>query len=173
MEAYQLAHINEYSDYTLSAGDLFGAANAAGLARERLQLAQVAKTHHLTLFASEATLDDAERAFPGAYTQPVTKVLVPSENAKLTGDQLLAASIISDEFRITKVEYQLTGEGLMGKLIGVGTSGFNRFGNVTSGYRALWNTADVPNGSYDLRSVVYDASGNVTYSIATAVTLAN
>jgi hypothetical protein len=167
-----VAHIDEYSDYTLSGGFPFGATNGIGIAKEKRRLAQEAETDHLSLFASAATLNDAKRAFPGAYTQLITRVLVPTENAKLTGDQLLTA-MVDSEFRITKVEYRLTGTGLRNELIGVGTSESTRFGNTTSGYRALWNTADVPNGRYDLRSVVYDASGKVTYSNATAVTVAN
>ena len=91
----------------------------------------------------------------------------------MTGDQLLSATV-SDEFRITKAEFQLSGEGLRGALIGVGNMKLIVVGkNTVLGFRTLWNTADIPNGIYHLRSVVYDALGKVTYSVPTDVTLAN
>ena len=173
MQAYELVHINEYSDYTLSGGFPFGVTSGTTVATIMRQLAEFAKAHHLSLFASMASVNDAKRAFPGAYAQPVTRIVVPTEDAKLTGDQILSATV-SDEFRISKVEFQLSGEGLRGALIGVGNLKLIVVGkNTVLGFRALWNTADVPNGSYKLRSVVYDALGKVTYSVATDVTLAN
>lgn len=173
MEAYELVHINEYSDYTLSGGFPFGVTSGTEVETNIRRLAEVAKAHHLSLFASTAAVNDAKKAFPGDYTQPVTRTVVPTEDAKLTGDQILSATV-SDEFRITKVEFQLSGEGFRGALIGVGNMELIVVGkNIVLGFRALWNTADVPNGSYDLRSVVYDALGQVTYSVATDITIAN
>jgi hypothetical protein len=173
MKAYELVHINEYSDYTLSGGFPLGVTSGTTVATTIRQLAEVAKAHHLSLFASMASVNDAKRAFPGGYTQPVTRIVVPTEDAKLTGDQLLSATV-SDEFRITKAEFQLSGEGLRGALIGVGNMKLIVVGkNTVLGFRTLWNTADIPNGIYHLRSVVYDALGKVTYSVPTDVTLAN
>ncbi len=41
------------------------------------------------------------------------------------------------------------------------------------GWLLGWKTTDVPNGSYDLRSLVYDAAGKVAYSKSIAISVKN
>jgi hypothetical protein len=168
--AHVFVNINEYSDYTLSGGFPLGFADGITAATNLRHLAEMAKAHHLNLFASTAEVNDAERAIPGDHTQPITRVLDPLRGNDLKGNQLLGASG-SDEFRVTRVDFQLTGGGLRGALIGVGKSYYT--GWNTEEWYTEWNTAGIPNGPYGLQSVLYDASGNVTYSIAVPVTVAN
>jgi hypothetical protein len=96
---------------------------------------------------------------------PTTSVLLPSNGASLKGTQDLVASAF-DYATLTKVEFRLTGGALNNALIATGTSGLY-------GWAAGWNTASVPNGTYTLQSVAYDAGGLSTSSTGITVTVAN
>ncbi len=167
--AHLFVDADMYSDYTLSGGFPFGVADGVYVATTIRQLAGMAKRHHLALFASPSEIADAERPVPGDSSRRVTSVIEPSNGRGLRGSQLLTAST-SDEFRVTEVDFRLTGVGVRSALIGVGKSSYV---GSTEVWRTEWNTVGVPNGTYGIQSVLYDASGNVTASTPVSVTVAN
>ena len=96
---------------------------------------------------------------------PSTSVLFPSSGATLSGSGLLDASA-SGNVAVTKVEFRLTGGALNNALIATATPTYY-------GWLAGWNTTTVPNGTYTLQSVAYDASGNSGKSAGVTITIAN
>ena len=67
---------------------------------------------------------------------------------------------------VTKVEFILTGGSLNHALIASATPTYY-------GWLAGWNTTTVPNGTYTLQSVAYDASGNSGQSAGVTKSVAN
>jgi hypothetical protein len=96
---------------------------------------------------------------------PTTSVLVPSSGASLSGSQWLDASA-SANVAVTKVQFLLTGGTLHGALIGTATPTY-------VGWVGAWNTTTVPDGTYTLQSVAYDASGNSGQSAGVTISVAN
>jgi hypothetical protein len=99
------------------------------------------------------------------YNPPTTSVIVPSNGASLAGSQALDANA-SDYSKVTKVEYRLTGGTFNKALIATATL-------TAYGWLATWDTTTVPNGSYTLQSVAYDAAFLSTYSAGVAITVNN
>ena len=83
-------------------------------------------------------------------TPPTTSVVLPSNDATVSGNQYLDA-VTSPA--VSKVAYELTGGTLNDAVIGTGTP-------TLYGWLAAWNTTTVPNGSYTLQSVA--SSGGLT-----------
>ena len=131
--------------------------------------AQIAKSRHLSVFASGATARSAEDR-PLIESLPASVVLRPRYGAKLRGDELLAATARETfgpfEIGVAKVDFQLTG-GYLGRVI-VGDARFTPYG-----WLDLWNTASVANGSYVLQSAATNSEGKTTDSVAVAVTVDN
>jgi hypothetical protein len=74
---------------------------------------------------------------------PATTVLIPSNNATVSGSLVLAASASAG---VTQVQYELTGGNLNHSVIGTA--------NPTQwGWLLRWDTTTVPNGTYILQSV--------------------
>jgi hypothetical protein len=96
---------------------------------------------------------------------PTTSVLLPSSGANLSGTQWLDASA-SANVAVTRVEFRLTGGALNNALIATATPTYY-------GWLAGWNTTTVPNGTYTIKSVAYDASGNSGQSAGVTITVAN
>jgi major membrane immunogen (membrane-anchored lipoprotein) len=96
---------------------------------------------------------------------PVTSVLIPSNGVSLSGSQYLDASA-SDVVGVTKVEFHLTGGTLNDALIATATPTYY-------GWLAHWDTTTVPDGTYTLQSVGYDAGGNSGQSTGITVTVDN
>jgi hypothetical protein len=96
---------------------------------------------------------------------PTTNVVIPSSGASLAGSQYLDA-FASDYGTVTKVEFHLTGGTLNDALIATGTP-------TIYGWLAGWNTTTVPNGTYTLQSVAYDAGGLSTHSTGITITVHN
>jgi hypothetical protein len=92
-----------------------------------------------------------------AIPNPVTKVIIPSAGADLIGTQVLDASASDSASPISDVEFLLTGGSLHDAVIATGTPSIY-------GWYAQWDSANVPNGTYTLQSVVSDAAGNIAYS---------
>jgi len=67
---------------------------------------------------------------------------------------------------VSKVEFDLTGASGHAEVIATGQSSL-------VGWLARWNTTTVANGTYTLRSVVYDASGRSSQSNSITVTVSN
>jgi hypothetical protein len=75
---------------------------------------------------------------------PTTAVLIPKNGATVSGtSSLLDASASAN---VTKVTYELTGGALSDRVIATATP-------TIYGWLAEWNTASIPDGTYNLQSV--------------------
>lgn len=76
---------------------------------------------------------------------PTTSVLIPSNNATVSGTQLLDAGSVSG---VTQVQFEVSGgpSNLNDQVVASGSS-------TPYGWLANWNTKTVPNGAYTLQSV--------------------
>ena len=83
-------------------------------------------------------------------TPPTTNVVLPSNDATLSGNQYLDATTSPG---VSQVHYELTGGTLSDQVIATGTP-------TIYGWLAAWNTTNVPNGTYTLQSVA--SSGGLT-----------
>ncbi len=88
---------------------------------------------------------------PTAQTWPVVSIWTPGA---------------SDPLGVTKVEFHLSGGSLKDAIIATGTL-------TCYGWLASWNTTTVPNGSYTLQSVAYDAAGMSAHSASITITVNN
>jgi phospholipase C len=98
-------------------------------------------------------------------TPPQTAVIVPSGGATLSGNADFGASA-SDNVGVKKVEFHLSGGSLSDSLITTAVP--TLYGWLTS-----WDSTTVPNGSYSLQSVAFDAAGNSTHSTGVAIAVNN
>jgi phospholipase C len=80
---------------------------------------------------------------------PSTTVIIPSNYATVSGSQYLDAIASSG---VTKVQYELSGNGLTDKIIGTGSA-------TLYGWLTGWDTRTVPNGTYTVQSVASYAGG--------------
>jgi YVTN family beta-propeller protein len=95
---------------------------------------------------------------------PITAVVLPAPNATLSGTaQVLDATASSG---VTKVVYELSGNGLTNQVVANGTA-------TLYGWVAQWNTTSVPNGAYSLQSVATAPGLPNGTSVAVAVTVNN
>jgi hypothetical protein len=138
------------------------------------QMTQIAKTHHLSLFATNAVALYTKEGLPAYHTPTETEVGLPSQGATLEGYQFLNANA-SDNFGVTKtsrgsepsrVEFHITGSGLRTPIIILGH-------HYRYGWLGAWNTRTVPDGTYTLHSVAYDAAGKATHSAGIVVRVKN
>ncbi len=129
------------------------------------QMVHVAKTHRLSLFATDAPALYAREGLPADHTPPVTSMISPKNGARLKGGSLLKASA-SDNYGVTNVEFRITGGMLHDVLIGTGTP-------LLYGWLGAWSTNAVPDGVYTLQSVAYDAARNSGRSAGITITVAN
>jgi hypothetical protein len=129
------------------------------------QMAQVARTHHLSLFATDLGARYAKQQLP-VQLQPVTRVVGLPNGARLKGSPWLRAIASVPFGTITKVEFRLTGGHLRQSLIGNASS-------TPSGWLDMWNSAMVPDGTYTLQSKAYEATGASRYSTGVEVTIDN
>jgi hypothetical protein len=109
-----------------------------------------------------------ETAAPGtrmplAVAPPATKVVRPSTDEELHGNQVLAATATST-LGIEKVVFRITGEG---------PTFVEAAGPSPYGYLARWDTTTVENGAYSVQSVAYGVSGQVTTSASVVVQVRN
>jgi hypothetical protein len=95
---------------------------------------------------------DTFTAFGLEKVPPTTSILIPSNGATLSGTTTLDASA-SDNVKVSRVEFRLTGSSSDNVLIGVATL-------TLYGWIAQWDTTSVPNGTYTLNSVASDPAGN-------------
>ena len=131
------------------------------------QSAHTARTQHLSLFATGAV--SRYRSEGLLEPPPATSVVAPSKDATLKGRVTLNASA-SDNFgitvNVTRVEFHATGGELRNALIGTGNDTY-------LGWLDGWDTTAVPNGTYTLQSVAYNATGKAAYSVGVRVTVKN
>ncbi len=103
----------------------------------------------------------------GASTPPVTAVLFPWNGAAIHGTQVLdAVAWAGFRDKITSVEFVLTGGSYKRSIIGTATPSI-------FGWVFIWNTSDVPNGTYALRSMATDATGNISHSPKITISVSN
>ncbi len=94
---------------------------------------------------------------------PTTTVVLPANNARLSGTQYLDASASSGA---SGVVYELSGGGLSDDVVATGSENLY-------GWPAKWNTAAVPDGTYTLQSVASYAGGVTGTSPPVTVTVDN
>ena len=98
-------------------------------------------------------------------TLPVMKMVDPANGSVLKGKQGVIA-IASFNFGLAKVEFQVTGNGLLNTDIGTAV--------YVRNLQALrWNTTSVPNGTYTIRSVAYNVAGDTSASKGITVRVKN
>ncbi len=129
------------------------------------QYAQIARFHHLSLFATDAVSYYTREGLFSYFSVLRTSVLRPANGATVSGDQLLDASA-SDMSGVTKVAFHLTGGTLNDSLIATA-------GRTYSGWLAYWKTTNVANGTYTLESDAYGAYGKNARSATVVVKIDN
>ena len=128
-------------------------------------MAQIAKTDHLSLFATAAAAEyQKEGLFPWFSTIRIG-VVIPADGATLSGVVLLDAVTVGD-VSPTKVTFSVAAGSRPTELLG-------RAIRTADGWVLRWNTTSVPNGIYVLRSVAYTSSGKHSDSLGTKVQVRN
>ena len=94
---------------------------------------------------------------------PSTAVLVPTNNATVSGTQVILDASASPG--VTQVQFELTGASLTDSVIATATP-------TAYGWIASWNSTTVANGTYSLQSVATDGGSNAT-STGISMTLNN
>jgi len=97
---------------------------------------------------------------------PTTSVILPpAGGATLTGIQYLDATA-SDAVGVTKVEFHLSGGTFSNALIATAAP-------TIYGWLAGWDSSTVPDGTYSIQSVAYDAAGASSKSIPVTINVIN
>jgi hypothetical protein len=129
-------------------------------------LIQVAREHHLSVFGTGDAPTYAKEGLPPETVPPTTRVLRPSSGTRLRGGLYLAATVTDNYYEVTDVEFVLTGEGFHESKIATAQ-------NAGYFWIAGWKSATVPDGSYLLQSIAYDATGNSVRSPSVRIQVAN
>jgi hypothetical protein len=125
----------------------------------------VAQRHHLSLFSTGAAAAYKAEGLVPDPSAPSTSVTFPSNGAVMKGAEFLNATA-SDEFGITKVQFEVTGQGVTNTVV-------SRASPYAYGWLGAWHTTTVPNGLYTLESVAYNTAGHVAHSRAISVRIEN
>jgi uncharacterized protein YjbI with pentapeptide repeats len=113
-------------------------------------------------------LDAYGNAATGTFqvtVEPFTQVLVPENNAVVSGISYLDASA-SDAAGVNKVVFELSGGTLSNRVIATAKP-------TEYGWLGQWNTTTVPNGVYSLVSLATDADNDTDTSTPVSVTVDN
>ena len=155
-------NIDKASDDLVQSTLFVGAADVSFIR----QSAQIAKTRHLSLFATSVQAYYTKEGLLPELTDVHTRMLRPLNGATLEGTCVLDAGA-SDMSGVTKLEYRLI-DSATGRdtLIGVGKPTYY-------GWIGSWNTLGTANGTYELKSVAYGHAGKTSYSRAVRVTVSN
>jgi hypothetical protein len=95
-----------------------------------------------------------------------TAVLVPSNGATLSGSSAVLDASASGTSDVTGVQFVVTGGSLSNQVVGTASA-------TLYGWIALWDTNNVPNGSYTLSSVATEVGGTTATSTGITVTVNN
>lgn len=141
---------------------LYGDYYFVGLTR---QLAAFARVNRLTLFGSPSAVGRFVRAgLPYDPHSLTTTVVDPHDGESLHGVVLLIA-LAEGDFGVTMVDFSI------GRPTGIPvrvSAGTTRYGWI-----AEWNSADLPDGKYGIRSVAYDHAYHQAQSEAVVVNVRN
>ncbi len=97
---------------------------------------------------------------------PVMKLAAPPDGSVVQGQRIVDA-IAPFYFGVSRVDFRLDGPRIHNNLIGSATV------SRQYGWYFIWNTKDLPNGTYTLRSIAYGASGNHSVSAPVTIKVAN
>jgi hypothetical protein len=129
------------------------------------QMANFARTHHLSLFSTSAISDYASAGLPIDRTPPSTRIVRPRNGTDLKGHQWLLASA-SSTVGVARVEFEIAAVNRPVAIIGIAS-------RTSFGWLGGWNTSTVPNGTYTLSSLAIDAAGLKSTSPGVVVTVRN
>ena len=125
-------------------------------------LASFAKSDRLSLFNTPLVTEDVER---GIFPSLLTQVIRPEDGTRLSGDELLEARAVPVP-GITSVQFQISSSSLASALMITAA-------RTDYGWLAVWKTRSVPNGTYEMRSVLVRAQGPASDSQPIAVVVRN
>jgi hypothetical protein len=97
-------------------------------------------------------------------SEPATSILVPTGGTTVSGAAPIAAA--SRGPKVTAVDFLVTGGSNHDTMIGTGTL-------TEAGWDMIWQTTNVPNGTYQITSVGYNAQGVSTRSASVTVKVVN
>ena len=97
---------------------------------------------------------------------PTMRIVLPRKAGTVLKGSSLLDALGSFNLGISKVQFQITGDGMRNVVIGTAT-------HSQYGWLFTWPTRSVPNGTYTLRSVAYNSSGNSSTSRGLTVRVAN
>jgi hypothetical protein len=118
----------------------------------------------LGLAATGLGIDALRKIGNGNASDPATSIALPTSGATLSGLAGLSALPIGPN--VTAVDFLATGGSYHDTKIAAG--GFTRFG-----WASAWRTTNVPNGTYEITSVGYNAAGQSTSSASVSVKVKN
>ncbi len=126
--------------------------------------AQVARTHHLSLFGTAQVATYTREGLPGTVLS--TTVTSPKEGETVRGiARLSALSTARPGSPVTKVEFQMT-DGERHTFIEVASPSLFR-------WVGSFNTLTVPNGWYSVRSIAFDSHGRSAISASSQFRVQN
>jgi hypothetical protein len=96
---------------------------------------------------------------------PTTSVVLPANGATVSGT-IWTDSSSGSPVGIASVSFEVSGGSVSDKVVGSGTL-------WAYGYLGVWDTHDVPNGTYSIQSVATDTFGNTNTSAPSIVTVDN
>jgi peptidoglycan/LPS O-acetylase OafA/YrhL len=105
-------------------------------------------------------------AFTLDHAPTVVSLARPYDGSTLASGVWLDAAATLGNSTVTRVEFRLSGGGFRKELLGIGTQSI-------VGWLFYWNTATVPNGTYILQGVAYDAAGKSDHSKPVTITVNN
>jgi hypothetical protein len=135
--------------------------------------AEILKVHHLSFFddqglvtAYEAEARVEEKLGLFRYTEPpVTSVVRPTNGQHLQGTAIFDA-VVRAGVPTTAVEFRLSGNGAVDSIIGSARrTGFE--------WSLPWKTTSLPDGSYEVQSVVFGRHGQIATSSPIVVEITN
>ncbi len=137
--------------------------NSVPQGRASLVSVQALAIAGLSLFLAAVIGFTAATRPPPSTTSSETRIIAPSNGAKLVGSQPVYALAPQ---HTTKVMFFVSGGTLHDALVATGKA-------YPLGWIARWNTSKVPDGTYTLQAVAYGGVSNVHQSADVRVTVAN